>query len=110
MLPGRLVRDTRVRAVTLWIGLRTLFFFGFSIFAAFDGVGVDLLSLFVGAATALWVVGLTATLVLVDVSVVRETNLFANLGVSRRGILRLALPPVLVLETALQLVLAVIPS
>lgn len=113
MVPGRLARDTRVRAVILWVGLRTLLFFGFAFVGAFQvletplgGRAVNLLALLSGLWMFLWTVGLTATLVLLDLRVVRETLLFANLGVSQWRVLRLALVPVLALEFTLQLVLA----
>ena len=79
MLPSRLTRDTRVRAVLLWVGLRTLLFSGFAFVSAFDAFGaldlpvrdgvVGLLVLLSGLWTFLWTVGLTGALVLIDMRV-----------------------------------------
>jgi hypothetical protein len=106
---ARLVRDTRLRAVYIWAGLRVFLFLGFGLFVAgfspdesLQGLG-QLLAYLLGVASFLWVVGVAATLVLLDVRVVRETLLFANLGVSQARILLVALPPIVALEALLQL-------
>jgi hypothetical protein len=100
----------------LWAGARVLFL----LVVAFGSAGPDLRladptlpprsSPLFGPAAFFWVVALTAVLLLLDVRVVRETILFANLGVSHAHLLRLALPVVCALELIAQITFAAISA
>jgi hypothetical protein len=82
----------------------------FSLDGSTAGV-LQMLEYLLGAVTFLWVVALAASLVLLDIVVVRETLLLANLGVSRGTVLRIALPPIVALEAIFQLAFsALLPS
>ena len=89
------MRDARVRAAVMWGGVRlSLAVFGLV-------AGYPLL----GPVVFLWVIGVCSALVAADLRVSRETMLIANLGVRRARVVAAAVPPLLVLEAAGQLVL-----
>jgi hypothetical protein len=94
VLPPRLVRDIRLRAVAFWVGVRVVAgLLGWLSAASVYGLEISF-----------GVAALAALLVLLDVRITREWLMVANLGVSKATILTLALTPPALLETALQVV------
>jgi hypothetical protein len=93
VLPKRLVRDVRARALVIWAAVRL-----FLLIFAFV-VGYPLF----GPVVYIWVVVICSALLAADLRVSRETMLIANLGLRRARVVAIAAPRLLLLEGAAQL-------
>ena len=94
-VPPRLVKDLRIRALTLWVGLRL----GLLALGPFTGLPSR------GLLAFIWVEVLAVVLVQADLRVCRETFLLANLGVSRLQLFAVTFSAVLLPEALAQTLL-----